>query len=559
MKTPLQDALKGKLLTLMMARVVVAIAFLGIIVYFQLKSISPTHYRFYPLYMVVITIGIATILYAFLIHRVKDLRRFARVQISIDIVIITFVVYITGGVTSYLSILYHLSIIAATILLGRSGGIFAASLSSAGYAVLLDLDFYHILPQSYKLFHPQTEPIWDDVLTTIAINILSFFTVAYLTGYLAQKTTEVERELEEKEIDFGRLKELNQLIVDNIPAGVMTLNDQKEITSFNRAATDITGYTLKDVYHRDVEGLFPGITRKFGNPGMRSEMKLQTSGKDRLILGFSVSRGQGEDMAWVVIFQDLTQLKSLEEELRRSEKLRALGELSASLAHEIRNPLASISGSIQVMKDELEPIGYKSNLMDIILRETRRLNSLITDFLLFARPPAEKMEKLNLSLLVSDIIDVLRHNPEAEDVEIESSLGDYLYIDGNQRQLSQVIWNLMLNAVHSMDGRGRLVIRSAGCKDDSVPLPLRGKGRFVVVSMEDTGKGIEPENLGRIFDPFFSTKPAGTGLGLSIAYRIIESHGGLIDVSSTPGKGTIFKIYLPVHTPREIKEQRGGI
>ncbi len=543
----------------MMARVVMGLAFLGIIAYFQLKGISPTHHRFYPLYMVVVVVGIATILYAFLIHRIKDLKRFAKIQISIDILVITFVVYITGGVTSYLSILYHLSIIAATILLGRSGGIFAASLSSAGYAVLLDLDFYQILPQSYKLFHPQVEPIWADVITTIAINILSFFTVAYLTGYLAQKTTEVERELEEKEIDFDRLKELNQLIVDNIPAGVMTLNEQRKITSFNRAATDITGYSLKDAYHRDVESLFPGITGKFNNPGIRSEIEIKTRNKEKVILGFTVSKGQGEDIAWVVIFQDLTQLKSLEEELRRSEKLRALGELSASLAHEIRNPLASISGSIQVMRDELKPIGYKSNLMDIVLRETKRLNSLITDFLLFARPPAEKMERLDLSLIVKDIVDMLRHNPEAEGIEIVSSLDGSLYIDGNQRQLSQVIWNLMLNAVHSMNGKGRLTVRVNNSREDSLPIPLKGKGRFVEVSIEDTGKGIEPEHLKKIFDPFFSTRPSGTGLGLSIAYRIIESHGGLIDVSSTPGEGTVFKIYLPVHTPRDIKNQRGGL
>ncbi len=559
MKNPLQDALKGKLLTFMTARVIIALAFLGIIAYFQLKDVSPTHYRFYPLYMVVATIGAVTILYAFLIHRIKDLKRFAQVQLAIDIAIITFVVYITGGVTSYLSILYHLSIISATILLGRAGGMFSASLSSAGYAVLLDLDFYNILPQSYKLFISPVEPIWADVITTIAINILSFFTVAYLTGYLAQKTTEVEKELEEKEIDFDKMRELNQLIVDNIPAGVMTLNGEKKITSFNRAATEITGYTLKDVYHRDVEGLFPGITEKFNNPGTRGELELTTRDNRKVILGFTVSRGQGDDIAWVVIFQDLTQLKSLEEELRRSEKLRALGELSASLAHEIRNPLASISGSIQVMKDELKPLGYKSNLMDIILRETKRLNSLITDFLLFARPPAEKMERLNISLLVRDIVDVLRHNPDAEGIEIVSSLEDSLYIEGNQRQLSQVIWNLMLNALHSMDGSGRLTIKTTNCSTHGLPVSLKGRGRFVKVTIEDTGRGIEPENLKRIFDPFFSTRPSGTGLGLSIAYRIIESHGGLIDVSSTPGKGTTFRIYLPVNTPHNVKNQRGGV
>ena len=546
MRNPRQDALRGKLLTLMTARVLLALLFLGVIAYFQLKGTSLSDQRFYPLYAVVIAIGGETILFAFLIRSAMELKRLARLQLALDVAIITFVVYITGGVVSYLSILYHLPIIAGSIVLDRRGGIFAASLSAAGYGVLMDLDYYGLLPQWFKLVHIQGEPIWADVVTTMAVNILSFFTVAYLTGYLARRTTEAERELEEKEIDYDRLQELNRLIVDNIPAGIMTLNEHGRITSFNRAATEITGYTIKEVYNRDVAELFPPLVECFATPGVRGEMELKGRNKDRLILGFTLSRGQTKDVAWVVIFQNLTQLKQLEEELQRSEKLRALGELSASLAHEIRNPLASISGSIQVMKEEIEQIGYRTNLMDIILRETKRLNSLITDFLMFARPTAEKMEPLHLSTVVKDIVDVLKYNPEAKDVSIECSIADGLHIEGNQRQLSQVVWNLLINAINSMDGKGRLAIRLSTCDTMGLPPTLRGKGRFIALSIEDNGKGIEPENLKRIFDPFFTTKPTGTGLGLSIAYRIIESHGGLIDVDSTPGRGTVFTIYLPV-------------
>ncbi|HAO94219.1 MAG: hypothetical protein A2X93_08545 [Deltaproteobacteria bacterium GWC2_56_8] len=544
------NALRQKILAMMVLRVVLALAFLGITTWFQIKVYSFAHLNFYPLYGIVVTVGFLTILYALALKRVENHSLFAYLQVTVDIALVTVIVYVTGGTESYLHTLYPLSILGASTLLSRRGGLYAASLASIAYGVLIDMDFYGMLPQRFKVIRAIPVQGWEEVFTTVATNILAFFTVAYLTGYLAEKTARVERELEEKEIDFDALEQLNRHIVENISSGIMTLDERLRITSFNREAENVTGYALKDVYYRPVEAIFPGMTEGLMSPGARIEREFRKKGGSEIYLGFTISEGQGADASSIIIFQDLTQLKAMEEQLRRDERLKALGELSVGIAHEIRNPLASISGSIQLLKDDLDLHGEDLRLMEIVLRETERLNYLITDYLLFAKPAQEKRETVDLSSVAAGAAALFRNSPEGASIALRTDVRDGIFVKGDQRQLGQIFWNLFLNAAHAMEDGGVLAVSSRVEWGDG---PDAARRPYAVIEVADTGKGISAELLGRIFDPFFSTKDFGTGLGLSIVHRIVESHGGTIAVKSVVGSGTVFTIRIPVETQGALR------
>ena len=554
------QTLRSRLLGLMVLRVVLAVAFLMVGTWFQLSGASYTQSSFYPFHAVVVGVGLLTILYALALNRVSSLRLFTYMQLTGDAALVTLIVFITGGIESYLSVLYLFAVIGGSILVGKRGGYYAASLSAIAYGILIDLDFYGALPYEYRLMAGATDPRWEDVMTTLATNILAFFTIAYLVGYLAEKTAFVERKLEEKEIDFGRLEALNRHIVENISSGIMTLDVNQRVTSFNKAATDITGLTLREVYYRDVVDIFPGLGDDFSlKPEVlsRGERQFTLGDGTERCLGFTVSKGEGGDMTSIVIFQDLTELKALEERLHRYDKLKALGELSASLAHEVRNPLASISGSIQLLSRELKLGGEKRRLMDIVLSETERLNSLITDFLVFAKPAKGVMERMLLSDVISETLDIFRNNPDAAGIEVFTDVAAEAGIEGDRRQLSQVFWNLFLNAASAMPDGGTLSVSSVFKAGASKGPADSGEGhdeegRFVEVTVRDTGTGIDPGELDKIFDPFFSTREDGTGLGLALVHRIVVSHGGSIDVESAPGKGTLFKVLFPLAAGAQV-------
>lgn len=539
--TPL---LKAKLLAMMVFRVVIALAFLGMTSWFQIKAEGFSYQTLYPLYAVVIAICLLTILYSYGVGRVKNLVLFSYVQIIVDIMLITAIVYVTGGFESYLFLLYPVSIIGGAILLSKRGSFFTASLSSIAYGALIGADFYGALPLKYKAFWVPANPSWEEILTTISTNILAFFVVAYLGGHLAEKSVKAEQELKEKGVDFENLERLNRQIVENISSGIMTLDSAMRITSFNTAAGSITGYTLREVYLKDVSGIFHGLMSGDKPPqqGMRADMRFKRKDMRELFLGLTVSGGPGADMSWIVIFQDLTQLKAMEEQIRRIEKLKALGELSVGIAHEIRNPLASISGSIQVLKGGLRLGGEDGRLMEIVINETERLNALITDFLLFAKPVQEKRERFDLGELLSETAEMFRNSPEAKGLGISANVDEGVYIDGDRRQISQVFWNLLLNSAQAAGGNGTIEVSLSLMRSNGA---LPGIKPTAEIQVKDNGIGIAPEDIGRIFDPFFTTKERGTGLGLAIAHRIVESHSGTIEVQSAAGRGSVFTVSFP--------------
>ncbi|MBI5235395.1 MAG: PAS domain S-box protein [Deltaproteobacteria bacterium] len=551
------NALRGKLLAMMVLRVVLALGFLSITSWLQIRDHSVARLiAYYPIYAIVAAVGMLTIAYALTLNRVKSLRLFTFLQVTVDIILITVIVYITGGVDSYMHALYPLVVIGAAILLNKRGGLYAASAASISYGVLIDMDFYRMLPLKYKVIGSgQMNAAWEDVFTTVLTNILAYFTIAYLTGYLAEKTAKVERRLEEKEIDFDRLENLNRHIVGSITSGIMTIDEAMRITSFNRAAESITGYSLREVYYKDAREIFPDMLRE-GAPAAGASVRVEKTFRkkegDEIYLGFTISDGRWAEAMYIVIFQDLTQLKDMEARLVMNEKLRALGEMSIGIAHEIRNPLASISGSIQVLKDELKLSGDNLYLMDIVVRETDRLNALINDYLLFAKPAKGFRARVDLSELISETVRIFTHCPEAARIKMECRVNERLYVNGDARQLGQVFWNLFVNAAHAMPDGGALAVHSrilpgGRCGIGSGPPDAytASSAEQVEITVADTGKGIKPEELNRIFDPFYSTKESGTGLGLAIVHRIVETHDGSIEVSSNPS-GAVFRITFPM-------------
>lgn len=571
---------------MMVFRVVLALTFLGITTWFQIKDNSLAHPAYYPIYAIVVVISLLTIFYAKALSWTNNLRVFTYAQVVVDIALVTVIVYVSGGIESYLTILYFLSVMGSSLLLNRTGGLVAASLASVAYGVLVDLDFYGMLPAKYKVFWIPVSFQWQDVVTRASTNILAFFVVGYLTGYLAERTARVEKELHEKGVDLERLERLSRHIFEHITSGIMTLDGMMRITSFNRAAQAITGYPLRDVYYRNVNEIFPGLVTGSpvtAEPDIRLERMFTRPDGVEVFLGFTISKGYdggsvaagvrdflygGEaaasdfEAATIVIFQDFTKLKNIEEQLRRADRLKALGELSVGIAHEVRNPLASISGSIQVLKEDLKLRDEDLRLMDIIIRETERLNALITDFLVFARPAQEKMDRINLSDLVNETVKLFRNSAEVEGIEIISRVDGGIFVSGDARQIGQIFWNILLNSTHAMGRKGRMTVSSsfrhgslhAGRRDvepsqraDAAAADMTPRGdTFAEINIEDTGCGIAPENMERIFDPFFSTKDSGTGLGLAIAHRVAQSHGGDIEVKSTVGRGTVFTVILPL-------------
>jgi len=553
-----KEFLFSKIKWLMFFRAVVATILLGATAFIQIKE-SQLFQQLSPqfLYFLIGFIYVLTILYAFLLRRIKRLKVFAYGQLLGDVLFITILIYLTGGIESIFSWVYLLPIFGASTILYRRGGLFIASASAIFYGALLDLEYYQIiLPAGSRLILPH-EYKSSYVFYLLAMNMLAFYLVALLSAYLAEQLRRKEEELKERITDYSQLEKLYEHIVQNVASGLITVNEKGLITSFNRMAEEITGFKLGEVYQKNIADLFPGfiIKESLNSMGLgkewakiqqgRWETKFQRKDGTILTLGFSVSPlkdSNDNEIGTIFIFQDLTKIREMEEDLKRADRLAAIGTMAAGLAHEIRNPLASISGSIEIMKEEMDGSGQSPKLMDIVLREIGRLDSLIADFLLFARPSSPQKNLVHLNKIITDLLQVIKNNPECRpSINFFTKFEEEIYLLGDEQQLKQAFWNLLINALQAMPNGGEIniTLRRVYSTDQNEP------GQVEII-ISDTGMGIAESDLDKIFNPFFTTKEQGTGLGLSIVHRIIEGHGGKITVQSQLNKGTIFRITLPI-------------
>ena len=542
-----------KIKSLMVLRVVVISVFLGTIIIFKIKSGQIPF--IVPVTILIATTYLLTIIYSVLLKLINNLRFLCYLQLIGDILVETGVIYISGGIESPFAFLFILSIIASSIILYRRGGYIIASLSSILYGTLVNLEFYNILhPLTFDSSSVNISPIGETVIYTLFLNISAFFLVAFLSGYLSEKLKRTGEELEEKSEDLIQLKTFHESVVTNMGSGLMTADLNGRIVSFNLAAEVITGYKFYDVRGRYYSEFFniPLLKGDFNsltdNPVRMEDIFIRKDGIN-IHIGMNISplKDDKNNVRGIIcVFQDLTTIKEMKEKVIKNEKLAAIGRISAGIAHEIRNPLASISGSIQVLKDELSLHDPNIKLMDIILRETERLNSIITQFLIYASPYKKNLQTCNIKELITETITLLKNSKEyPSNLNIDTSFkNNGITINADSKQIKQVIWNLCLNSIQAMNKGGRMTI---SVNPPYPPLVKGGEGGLVDIIIKDTGAGISETDLQKIFDPFFTTKEEGTGLGLSTVQKIIEGHNGSINIESKEGYGTTVKITLPTH------------
>jgi two-component system sensor histidine kinase PilS (NtrC family) len=496
-------------------------------------------YRFpYPdaILYIIIALYLLSIVYAVLLSRVKNLTSYGYVQLSLDAVASIALILVTGGIESWFSFVMLLIVIAAAITMNKKAGFITATLCSILYGLMLDLQYYRIIPIAYDLSVRE-----KDFLYNIFSHITSLYLTAYLTGYMSSRLEKTSLRLAEKDSDLRDLTYFNQELIEGLPSGLLTTDLSGNILIFNRAAENIVGVPRSGAIGKNIVEIFPFIEPPLET--QRSEGLITVSGNTRTIgLGISVSTDSSEQRTgYICIFQDITELKKLEAELKHKETLATIGEISANMAHEIRNPLASLKGSIEMLKEGTLTKDHGEKLMNIALSEMDRLNKIITDFLTYSRPKALEFFRFDLHTMLDEILELIKSaTMKSGAITIKKEFSGENLIFADPQKLRQVFMNLGMNAIESMPAGGEVVISTRNLKDS------------VIISVKDSGTGITYENLKDIFFPFFTTKDRGTGLGLSIAYRIVEEHLGKITVRSAPGKGTTFTVVLPVAQDQPI-------
>jgi len=556
---------------LMLCRVIFLTLFLTITILFQL---SERKYFFVPLtnefyYFIGLFYGI-TIVYALLLKKASEPRSFAFVQLVIDHFFIGGLIYFTGGIESSFPIAYIISIIGTSIFFYQRGAFFSASLASFLYGLLLLLQFHRwIRPPGQGAITYEASQIFYALILYMA----TFYIVAFLSGLIAEELRKKKKELIQKQDDYNQLETFNRNIIQSLDSGLLTVDRDGNINFLNRTAEKILAVNGDRLKHISVYGLFPQISvvideiRKKGPEAptdyQRYETLFVTQDNRKIYLGFSISPLTAPDgalMGYTLIFQDITRFKEMEEQMKRVDKMAAIGQLAAGMAHEIRNPLTSLSGSIQVLKSELVLDHPGQRLMDIVLRESERLNALIRDFLLFAQPPRTNKRISKIGSILEETLDLFVNSQEYhEGIRItrpQLHNGVQAMIDPDQ--MKQVFWNLLINAAQSMPQGGelRLLLEKGGeglLAANLPPATSRKTREWVRISIADSGCGIVEPEKEKIFEPFYTTKDGGTGLGLSIVHKIIESHDGAIKVDSEVGKGSTFTLFLPL-TPEEERK-----
>jgi two-component system, NtrC family, sensor histidine kinase PilS len=475
-------------------------------------------------FAVIVTVFAATALYSILLKAGRAGKALAYTQVMGDVALASALVILTGGVDSPFAFTYLLAIVVGSILLFQRGALLAAfaSVLAFGLSTYATHDgWFPMLPWA-----PITLSRWA---VTLVSNMLAQLLIAALSGYLSRQLWAAGGALSDQEATLKKLATLQRQILANMPSGLVTCDAKGDITFVNRAAASILRLDSIAPPHKRVTDLLPGV---FGLVNAkRGELSVMTAGGSKT-LGLSVASLEGSPGAHLIVFQDLTELRRAEEELKRVDRLAALGKMAAQLAHEIRNPLASMRGSAQMLAKEAPPEGSSQKLAGILIRESDRLSKLLEDFLRFARPPTPQLELCSLKQLVGDVMEMMQADPLSRGVRLRVQLAD-VAANVDSDQIRQVLINIVRNALVAVGEGGEVRVTLESVENE----PL--------IRVWDSAGSIPPSDLTRIFEPFYTTREGGTGLGLSTAHSIVRAHGGMIHVTSSPSLGTEFVIGLP--------------
>jgi two-component system, NtrC family, sensor histidine kinase PilS len=486
-----------------------------------------------------------TVFYFVLLKFSKNLVVQLRVQFLFDAILITWLVWRTGDVSSPYITLYTVLICVASLFLGLRGTLITTVLCVAFFT------FLAISTVNSFLFSYSTAS--SDI--SKAIQLVGFHDIAMLVvGFLAAKLAERRNStviLQETTKDLANLRALHERIVESIRSGLVTTDLDGKIYTFNATAEEITGYKFAEVKGWTIYDFLGDVKQPItvsleaaekGEQPPRFEIDFLTPETFAVRLGYGISPlfdEEGETTGLIITFQDLTEIRSMEESVRRKDRLAAVGRVAAGLAHEIRNPLGAMRGAIQVLQMQTPPESSHASLMDIILRESDRLNSIITNFLTYARPRVSNFVEIDLCEAINDSFTLLKHSPDVKEHHgLELDLPEEpLLLSADATQLKQVFWNLTRNAIMAMPNGGKL----------NVKLQKLFNGRTQIL-FNDTGCGMSPQQVEQLFEPFSTSTTGGTGLGLSIVYQIVRDHGGTIKVRSLEGKGSTITVELPTET-----------
>ena len=474
----------------------------------------------------------------------------AYIQFAGDLLLVTGLVYFFGGITSPFSMLYLVVIMVSAIILQRRAALTVAGLGYILYATLLTALARNWIPALSPL--PTDLELSFRISYNLAVHLFGFYAVAILTSYLGESASRAEEELAEKTGSLANLEVFHRDVIQSISSGLISTDLESRVTTVNRAALEILGASEHALVGKPIaqSGLFSeaewvaAASATSSDRGARSELFVER-GSERLPIGFTVTRltdAHDVPAGWIVVFQDLSQWRRLQEELRLKDRMAAVGELAAGLAHEVGNPLAAISGSVQLLSASIAAGQQERRLLDIIVKESLRLDRTIKGFLRFARPRDRAAARFDIAALLAENTALLRNSEEATGGhEFTLKLDpESAHLTGDPDQISQIFWNLARNALRAMPQGGQLFIRGW----------LRGESYSI--EFRDTGHGMSEEQRAKLFHPFQSFFDSGTGIGMAIVYRIVQEHGGSIQVESQPSAGTRIVVNLPVHSAAMI-------
>jgi two-component system sensor histidine kinase PilS (NtrC family) len=467
-----------------------------------------------------------------------------RIQIVVDIALVTQLVWQTGDVSSPYITLYTVLICVASFFLGARSTLLLAATCALAFTALAYGTWLGVITPAIQKDAPQQ---LGKIIQIIGFHDVAFLAVGLLAARLANRHS-ASSKLQEATKSLADLRLLHERIVQSVRSGLVTTDLEGNIYIFNAAAEEITGYKSADMRGETIFSLLGKVEQPIkvsleaaarGEQPPRFEIDFTTPESLGVRLGYGISPlfdEQAEIKGLIITFQDLTEMRSMEESARRKDRLAAVGRVAAGLAHEIRNPLGAMRGALQVLQSQIPDDLTTNGLIEIIKTESDRLNKIISNFLTYARPHASSFTEVDVGEAISDSFTLLRHSPEiTEDHSLVTDLPDeHVILMADSTQLKQVFWNLARNAIQAMPGGGEL----------KVALQRRDNGRVQII-FADTGRGMTPEQVNRLFEPFSESSTGGTGLGLSIVYQIVRDHGGTINVRSLENKGTTITIELP--------------
>ncbi len=545
-----ERTLRRRLAVHIAVRLLVATVLLGAAVIVQWRT--PGALPIDPFYFLVGLTYAVSLGFIASLQLVERLPWLTDVHFAIDAVVVSAAVFITGGVESLFTILYMLPIVAASTVQFRRGGLQLAGLSTILFfgvvvAQYLSANGYLDLPFA-KLVAADLPPV-NVAQYTVALNAFGFFAVAFLSGSLAERARRGEAQLEQATHQIADLQAFNQYVFDNLVSGLATADAENRLLTFNRSAMLITGCDGPLPIGRPATEMLqlpPAFASNLSEDlarvrSRRTDYMFDHPNGSVIELGLSVAALPLPDgsRGYLYTFQDVTDVKRFEQNARLQQRLAAVGEMAAGIAHEIRNPLASMSGSMQMLKQELPLSADQAQLMDIVLKESERLNQTIKSFLAYARPQRFSLQTLDLRPIVQETAMLLRNSTEVEDqheVEVKQSL-EAVTVAADEGQIRQIVWNLATNGLRAMPGGGTLCLSAVHEETEA--------GRRAVLLVEDEGVGIPPEDVDSIFQPFRGSFGKGSGLGLAIVHRIVTDYGGHIEVRPRPAGGTVFRVSFP--------------